>query len=124
MYVRIPLDELRDSTRDHAVALAGVLAASAVVALVLARRMGRLVRDPVLSLAGVAADVTARSDYSVRAAKAGDDEVGRLTDCFNGMLARVQARDDVFADTASTSRTRSGAVRIYRVSRSTLAIRN
>jgi CheY-like chemotaxis protein len=37
--------------------------------------------------------VTARGDYTVRAAKLNDDELGTLVDAFNGMLQRVEQRD-------------------------------
>ena len=46
---------------------------------------------PILELAKVATAVSDRNDYSVRAAKHGNDEIGYFTDSFNQMLARIEA---------------------------------
>ncbi len=37
--------------------------------------------------------VSAEKNYSVRAVKESGDELGKLIDGFNGMLAQIQARD-------------------------------
>jgi PAS domain S-box-containing protein len=71
----------------------GVVAAAALVALLLARRLQRHITQPVLALAQIAKTVSERQDYSVRAERFDDDELGQLTDAFNEMLARVHARD-------------------------------
>src|SRR5437879_10771107 len=44
-------------------------------------------------LAETARAVSDRRDYSVRAAKLGEDELGVLTDAFNHMLSRIEAQD-------------------------------
>jgi signal transduction histidine kinase len=41
----------------------------------------------------VAGRVSRTEDYSIRAAKHGQDEVGMLIDAFNGMLTQIQRRD-------------------------------
>jgi signal transduction histidine kinase/ActR/RegA family two-component response regulator len=45
---------------------------------------------PITRLAQLAHRVAHGGDYSVRAVKVGDDEVGVLTDAFNGMLTHIQ----------------------------------
>src|SRR5258706_1775207 len=45
-------------------------------------------------LAGAARRVTEERDFSLRAVKRGNDEVGELIDGFNEMLAMIQFRDD------------------------------
>ncbi len=70
-----------------------VLLASLLVALALSSRLQRLVSDPILQLAGVARSVALEKDYSVRARKQNNDELGQLVDGFNEMLAQIQARD-------------------------------
>src|SRR5262249_10101309 len=49
-----------------------------------------LVTRPVLSIAAVARDVVERRDYSRRATKLSDDEVGGLVDAFNAMLSEIE----------------------------------
>jgi PAS domain S-box-containing protein len=44
---------------------------------------------PILELAQVAGSVSDRPDYSVRAVKHGQDEIGQLTEAFNRMLMRI-----------------------------------
>ena len=63
------------------------------VALLLSARLQNLVSGPVLALARTAADVSAADDYSIRAKKETDDEVGTLVDAFNRMLHRIQQRE-------------------------------
>jgi len=70
-----------------------VFLASLLVAFVLSSQLQRLVCDPILRLAQVARSVALEKNYSVRAAKQGDDELGQLVDGFNEMLAQIQARD-------------------------------
>jgi len=51
-----------------------------------------LVTRPVLSIAAAARDVVDRRDYSRRATKLSDDEVGGLVDAFNAMLSEIERR--------------------------------
>ncbi len=53
----------------------------------------RLISRPIRDLAETASSVWTREDYSRRAAKQGNDEIGLLFDQFNGMLDRLQQRD-------------------------------
>ena len=74
--------------------LAGVaMILSCLVAFLLSNRLQRHISLPVLALANAAKAVSERKDYSVRAARFGDDELGHLTDAFNGMLAQIQGQD-------------------------------
>src|SRR4029453_4344135 len=52
-----------------------------------------LVSGPILQLARTAADVSSRGDYSLRAQKVTDDELGTLVDAFNRMLHQIQQRE-------------------------------
>ena len=72
-----------------AVAVLGAL----VVALLLSLRLQRIVSRPILRLNEVARAVAEGDDYSLRAAKEYNDEVGALVDSFNQMLAQIQQRD-------------------------------
>lgn len=57
-------------------------------------RLRRIVTDPILALAQVTHRVSREQDYSIRATKAHNDEIGTLVDHFNHMLAEIQARDN------------------------------
>ncbi len=70
-----------------------LFAAAAGAGILLASRLQRVVSVPILALAGAAQKVTREKAYGVRVAKSEDDEIGGLTDAFNGMLEEVQSRD-------------------------------
>lgn len=62
------------------------------VAFLLSSRLQRVVTQPVLAIAQVAREVVARRDYSRRAPKLSDDEVGTLVESFNDMMAEIEQR--------------------------------
>ncbi|HVM48714.1 MAG TPA: PAS domain S-box protein [Candidatus Acidoferrum sp.] len=64
------------------------------VALVIANALQRRITQPVLALAETAKHVSERKDYSLRAAQAGGDEIGVLTNAFNRMLSRIEAQTE------------------------------
>ena len=70
-----------------------VIAASFLVAFALSHFLPREITRPLLGLAETARAVSEQRDYAVRAPKEGDDEIGRLTDAFNQMLAQIQEQD-------------------------------
>jgi signal transduction histidine kinase/CheY-like chemotaxis protein len=73
--------------------IAAVVAVAALgIALLLSMRLQRAVVQPILGISDVARDVMQRQDYSRRAPKLTDDEVGLLADSFNGMLGEIERR--------------------------------
>ena len=66
----------------------------AVVAAALASILQSVVSKPISRLAEVAAEVSDSRDYSIRVPPHGGDELGRLIEAFNDMLAEVQTRDE------------------------------
>jgi PAS domain S-box-containing protein len=70
-----------------------IVAVVSLGAFVMAARLQRPISDPILNLAWTAKMVTATRDYSIRAGKQSEDEVGVLIDGFNEMLAQIQKRD-------------------------------
>ena len=70
-----------------------IVALAILVAYFLSFRLQALISRPILALENLMARVTKDEDYSLRAEKAGRDEVGSLIDGFNTMLARISERD-------------------------------
>jgi two-component system, sensor histidine kinase len=70
-----------------------ILAGSSVVAYVLGGRLQGLISKPVLHLAETAKAVSLRKDYTIRAKKRTDDELGQLVVGFNEMLGEIEERD-------------------------------
>jgi signal transduction histidine kinase/CheY-like chemotaxis protein len=93
IYIRSDLQEMHARVRRYELLMLAVLVLASLVALALASRLQGLIANPVLALAGTARRVTDERDFSVRVVKHGDDEVGKLIDGFNEMLAMIQFRD-------------------------------
>jgi signal transduction histidine kinase/CheY-like chemotaxis protein len=89
------LEELRARTRATIVAALVVLALACVISRVLGAYLLRVISDPILSLADVAAKVSESQDYSLRARRFDDDELGLLADSINAMLARIERDTDL-----------------------------
>ena len=75
---------------DSAKIALAVMAVILLIAYLLSRALQQQVSLPILRLAETARAITERRDYTVRAAKLGEDELGRLTDSFNLMLDEIQ----------------------------------
>ena len=70
-----------------------IVAAVSLGAYAMAGRLQRPISNPILELAWTTKMVTSSRDYSIRAGKHSEDEVGVLIDGFNEMLAQIQNRD-------------------------------
>ena len=70
-----------------------IVAAVSVGAYAMAGRLQRPISNPILELAWTTKMVTSSRDYSIRAGKRSEDEVGVLIDGFNEMLGQIQIRD-------------------------------
>jgi signal transduction histidine kinase len=80
--------------RWDAAVVALLLVGSLGVALVISNALQRRISGPILELAETAAAVSVKHDYSVRAKKYGDDELGLLTGAFNQMLTRIGEQNE------------------------------
>jgi PAS domain S-box-containing protein len=70
-----------------------VMGISMLVALIFARRLERIISEPILELVRIARGVTEFRDFSMRAPKLSNDEIGALTEAFNQMLVIIQEQD-------------------------------
>jgi signal transduction histidine kinase len=94
VYLVSDTQELTDRLRSYVGTIFVIMLGAAAVAVLLSSRLQKVVSDPILHLAGVADRVSGTEDYSVRAVKHGQDELGGLIDAFNGMLSQIQRRDE------------------------------
>lgn len=70
-----------------------IMLVSFLVALMLSNTLQRRISRPIVALAQTASAISDRRDYSIRALKLSDDELGLLTDSFNNMLEKIQDGD-------------------------------
>ena len=74
--------------------VAGVLAASLLISLLAMARFQQVITGPIAYLSSVAQTVSSQRNYTLRAKKSADDEIGLLIDSFNDMLSQIQLRED------------------------------
>lgn len=78
---------------------------SLLLAWALSSKLQRRISSPIMALAEVARSVSINKDYSVRAVKQSDDEIGLLTDAFNQMLTQIQEQSLALKESEKRFRT-------------------
>jgi len=94
IYVESDLKELPRRLGKYAEIAGIVFVVSLLAALVLSSWLQRVLSNPILRLAKMARSVAVEKNYSVRAKKTSEDELGQLIDGFNDMLAQIQQREN------------------------------
>jgi signal transduction histidine kinase len=93
IYIKSDLEEVNARLIQYAGIVGMFLLGSFLVAFFLAAVLQRIISRPILKLAHTTKIVSKNKDYSARAEKLADDEVGVLIDGFNEMLSQIQDRD-------------------------------
>jgi signal transduction histidine kinase len=93
LYVKADTGAIYQQLRLYGGIAAALMALSFSVAYLLSRKLQEQISLPILSLASTARAISDRKDYSVRATKQGNDELGMLTDAFNQMLAQIESQN-------------------------------
>ncbi len=88
------LGEIGERGRIYGGAVLALLLASGLVALLLSARLRSVIATPISHLVSASTAVAETGDYSIRAQKLSDDELGVLVDRFNEMLGGIQSRDN------------------------------
>ncbi len=93
VFIQSDMLELEHRLDNYARIMAVVVLGSLLVALLLSSLLQGLISGPINALAAVESRVTRDKDYSIRAEKHNEDELGVLIDGFNEMLVQIQQRD-------------------------------
>ncbi len=93
IYLESDLGELRNRLERFGWIVFIILLVTSGSALALSTRLQRLVSEPIAHLAHVARRVRVKKDYTVRALKQSNDDLGQLIDAFNAMLSEIESRD-------------------------------
>jgi len=86
--------ELYDRVQSYAGIAVAVAVVAMLVAFVLSSWLQKIVTRPILAIGHIAREVVEQRDYSRRAERLSDDEVGELVVAFNGMMAEIERRTD------------------------------
>ncbi len=93
VFLESELEKLYARVRTYVEIALLLLVLSGFTAYFVSIRLQKRVSEPVVELAQTARVVSEKNDFSVRAKKRADDEIGLLADTFNQMLAQIQERD-------------------------------
>lgn len=93
LYVKFDMSGLYAAIRDRLGVGLLILAGCFVLAFLFSTKLQKVISAPIVRLAKVARDVSQKRDYSVRAQKGHNDELGALTDTFNEMLSQIEKQD-------------------------------
>lgn len=91
LYVWASMDQLYERIGLYGLVVLAVLAATFAFAWLSSSILRRTIARPILELVNTTGAITAAQDFSLRARQYGSDELGRLTEAFNAMLARTEA---------------------------------
>jgi signal transduction histidine kinase/DNA-binding response OmpR family regulator len=94
LYLQSDLEELQSRLRRYGWIVFVILLASSLLTLVLSSILQRVISEPIVGLATTARIVSAEKNYSLRATRSANDEVGLLIGDFNEMLTQIQVRDE------------------------------
>ena len=75
-----------------------ILLVAAGVGCLLTMRLQKFITTPIQNLANASRVVAVEKKYSIRVVKYAEDELGQLTDGFNSMLMKIEARDSALRE--------------------------
>ncbi|MBF0100407.1 MAG: HAMP domain-containing protein [Desulfobacterales bacterium] len=93
VYIRMDMKELYNRATWYLNSVAMVSILFFCVTYMIARLLQRQISEPILDLSLMMRTVSKEKDYSLRADKKTNDELGILIDGFNDMLTQIQIRD-------------------------------
>ena len=90
LYIEIGHADLMDRIRQFLIFSVMILAAAVMLSLLLASRLQSMVARPMRDLSNTLRNIMLRKDYSIRAGKDSNDELGDLVDLFNSLLRTIE----------------------------------
>lgn len=87
------LEGIRDEFKQQLLRTVGVIVLIVIFSLFLSLWLQRLISRPVTHLMDVSNEVMKEHDYSIRATKFSDDELGKLTGAINSMLSTMEEQN-------------------------------
>lgn len=91
--IKAGLGKIKQRLHDFTIVALFILFVAAMIVYFVTQRLIKHLISPLFSLNKLATTVTERNDYSLRAEKESDDEIGSLVDSFNQMLNTIQLNE-------------------------------
>ena len=93
VYIQSDMRRMTGHRKDHFFIAAPALLFSILVSFLISMRLQRTFVTPITDLASLSRSVSKEEDYSVRARRHGNDEIGFLVDAFNEMLHQIEQQN-------------------------------
>ncbi len=93
LYLKSDLQAMYERFKLYSILTIFVIGLSFLLAYFLSSILQKRISEPITVLAETAKAISEKGDYSVRATKLGEDELGLLTDAFNNMLSQIQQQN-------------------------------
>ncbi|HEX8357688.1 MAG TPA: ATP-binding protein, partial [Segetibacter sp.] len=94
LYLQSDMGAINDRFIRYGLIVLLVVSISFIVAYLLSKKLQKTISEPILALAKTAGNISYDKDYTVRAKKFDNDELGVLTDAFNQMLEQIQRQNE------------------------------
>ncbi len=94
VFIRSNMDQMYSRLKGHMKSTVIVVAILLLIALGLSSVLQRTISTSILNLVDTMDIVSREKDYTIRAEKPSNDELGLLVDDFNSMLYQIQQRDE------------------------------
>jgi two-component system, sensor histidine kinase and response regulator len=93
IYLESDLGDVNSKLREFSLIVIVTLMAALSLAFLISAKLQTVISEPIARLSRTAQAVSVDKDFAVRTLKTANDDLGQLTDTFNGMLAEIQERD-------------------------------
>jgi len=94
LYLKSDMEAMYERFRLYGGMVTLIIVLSLILSYLLSKYFQKQISTPILELSHIAKAVSDRQDYTVRANKMDEDEIGALTDAFNHMLDRIQEQTE------------------------------
>jgi len=101
VYIQLDLRKMKIMLWLKAGTIALIVLMCSLIAYLVSSKLQSIISGPILDLAEATKTVSKKKDYSVRALKRSNDEVGLFIDTFNEMLEQIQQRDSALVEAKS-----------------------
>ncbi len=92
-YIKSSMRELYSQVRFNIIVALLLIAGTLFFGYFASTIFQRVISIPIISLQKTARNISEKGDYSIRAVKIGNDELGSLTDAFNHMLEQIEIKN-------------------------------
>jgi PAS domain S-box-containing protein len=104
LYIRSNIQALYDRFELYGIIALLIIVGAFTITFVLSKGLQQRISKPILALAETAKIFSMQQDYSIRAKKHSDDELGLLTDAFNQMLTRIEKQTEELSESEERMR--------------------